>query len=136
MIGEKSKFDQVRSILIHFGQILSDLVKKCWPWLFSWKVWQLFILTFFDRWEIQIGSGLIHFDPFWTDFIWSGQKKLTMYILMIKVTTFYCNIFWLVRIPIWSSLIHFDPFWTDLIQKIQKQSSHFYPFCKYDNFLL
>jgi len=31
-------------------------------------------------------------------------------------------------------LIKFDPFWTDLIQKNQKQSSHFYPFCKCDNF--
>ena len=78
-----------------------------------------------------IWSSLILFGQIWSKKI---KNKAVIFILSVNVTTFYCNIFRLVRNPIWSSLIKFDPFWTDLIQKIQKQNSHFYPFCKCDNF--
>ena len=46
---------------------------------------------------------------------------------------FIVTFFRLVRNPIWSSLIHFGQIWS---KKIKKQCSHFYPFCKCDNFLL
>ena len=41
----------------------------------------------------------------------------------------------LPKICFWpTSLIKFDSFLTDLIQENQKWNSHFYPFCKCDNF--
>ena len=99
-------------------------------------MWKLLIETLFDLWEI-------HFDQVWSSLIHFGQirsKKIknrtAIFILFVNVATFYSNIFWLARNPIWSSLIKFDPFWTDLIQKNQKSNSHFYPFCKCDNFFI
>ena len=68
-------------------------------------MWKLFIETFFDLWEIQ-------FDQVWSKKI---QNKTAIFILFVNVTTFYSNIFWLVRNPFWSSLIKFDPFWTDQV---------------------
>ena len=63
-------------------------------------MWQLFIVTCFDWWEIQFGQ------------IWN---KTVISILSVNVATFYSNMFWLVR----------NPVWTDL-----KSNSHFYPICK------
>ena len=60
-------------------------------------MWQLFILTFL--------SVKIQFDQVWSK---SDPKKIknqiTIYILMVNVTTFYTNIF-IGENPIWSSLI-------------------------------
>ena len=74
---------------------------------------------------------MIKFDPFWTDQIQKNKNKTVIFILSVNVTTFYSNIFWLVRNPIWSSLIKFDQLWTNLILKNPKQNSHCYPFCKW-----
>ena len=100
-------------------------------------MWQLFILTFL--------LVKIQFDQVWSK---SDPKKIknkiTIFILMVNVTTvysnnfwlvkiqfdqvwsvldrsdpknyFYSNIFWLVRNPIWSSLIHFGQIWSIKIQ--------------------
>ena len=89
---------------------------------------QIFIVTFFDSWEIQfdqVWSSLIHFGQIWSKKI---KNKTDVFILS---ATFYCNIFRLVKK---SNLIKFDPFWTDLIQKNKKQKSYFYPFCKCEKF--
>ena len=79
-----------------------------------------------------IWSSLIHFGQIWSNLI---QNKMAIFIQFVNVTTLYRNIFWLLRNPIWASLIKFDLFWTDLIQKNPKENSHFYPFCKCENFL-
>ena len=55
---------------------------------------------------------MIKFDPFWTDQIQKNKNKTVIFILSVNVTTFYSNIFWLVRNPIWSSLIHFGQIWS------------------------
>ena len=93
-------------------------------------MWQLFIVTFLDWWEIQfdqVWSSLIHFGRIWS-------KKIKNKTAIKNVTTFYTNIFWYVQplgsYPIWSSLIKFDPFWTDLIQKNQKIKRPFLFFLK------
>ena len=57
---------------------------------------------------------MIHFGQIWSKKI---KNKTAISILSVNVTTFYSNIFRLVRNPIWSGLIKFDPFWTDLIKK-------------------
>ena len=98
------KFDQVWSSLIKFDQVWSILdwydpkkSKIKWPFLFFLKMWQLFIVTFFDWWEIQ-------FDQFWSSFIhfgriWSKKikNKMAIFILFKNVTTFYTDIFWYVQ---------------------------------------
>jgi hypothetical protein len=85
-------------------------------------MWKLFIVRFFDWWELQ-------FDKIWSilDQIWSKKikNKTAIFILSVNVTTFYSNILRLVRK---SNLIKFDQVWTDLIQKNQKQNSHFFLF--------
>jgi hypothetical protein len=48
---------------------------------------------------------LIKFDPFWTDLIQKNQKQTAIFILSLNVTTFYSNIFRLVKK---SNLIKFD----------------------------
>ena len=82
-------------------------------------MWQLFIVTFFYWWEIQLWSSLIYLDPFWTDIIRYGQNKLTMFILMVNVTILNCNIFLtgensnLIKFgPFWSILDRSDPIWS------------------------
>ena len=81
------------------------------------QMWQLFIVTFLDWWEI-------HFDQVWSILDRSNPKKIknktAIFIVSVNVTNLYRNIFRLVRKSIWSSLVKFDPFWTDLIQKNQK----------------
>ena len=93
-----------KSNLIKFDQVWSSLIK-------------------FD----QVWSSLIKFDQVWSSLDRSDLKKpknkTVIFILSVNVTTFYSNIFRLVRNPIWSSLIKFDPFWTDLIQKKSKNKT-------------
>ena len=103
------KFDQAWSILD-----ISDPKKSKikWPFLFFLKMWQLFIVTFFDWWEIQfdqVWSSLIHFGQIWSKKI---KNKTAIFILSVNVTNFYRNIFRLVRK---SNLIKFDQVWTGLI---------------------
>ena len=95
-----------KSNLIHFGDIWSNLIKN---------EMTIFILmmnvTFFDMGGFQfhqVWSILDSSDPIWS------KKIMIIFTIMVNVTTFYSNIFWLVRTPIWSSLIHFDPFWSIL----------------------
>ena len=74
-------------------------------------MWQLFIVTFFDWWEIQfdqVWSSLIHFGQIWSKKI---QNKMAIFILFKNVTTYYTNIFRLVRK---SNLIKFLQFWSIL----------------------
>ena len=73
----------------------------------------------------QVWSSLIKFDPFWTDLIQKNKNKTDIFILFKNVTTFYSNIFRLVRK---SSLIKFDPFWADLIKKKSKIKQSFLSF--------
>ena len=105
------KFDQVWSSLIHFGQIWSKKIKKTKNIL----MWQLFIVTFLDWWEI-------HFDQVWSILDRSDPKKIknrtAIFIHFVNVATFYSNIFWLARNPIWSSLIHFGQIWSKKIKNI------------------
>ena len=88
------KFDHVWSILDGSDPKKSKIK---WPFLFFLKMWQLFIVTFFDWWEIQ-------FDQFWSSFIhfgriWSKKikNKMAIFILFENVTTFYTDIFWYVQ---------------------------------------
>ena len=97
-------------------------------------MWQLFIVTFFDWWEIQfdqVWSSLIHFGRIWSKKI---KNETAIFILFKNVTTLYTNIFWYVQplrsYPIWPSLIMFDPFWTDLIQKKSEIKRPFLSFLK------
>ena len=79
-------------------------------------MWQLFIVTFLDWWEIQfdqVWSSLYHFGQIWSKKI---KNKTAIFILFVNVTTFYSNIFWLVRNSIWSSLIHFGQIWSKKIK--------------------
>ena len=80
---------------------------------------QLFIVTFLDWWGNPVWSSLIHFGQIWSKKI---KNKTAVFILSGNVTTFYCNIFRLVRK---SNLIKFDPFWTDLTQKIKNKTAIF-----------
>ena len=60
-------------------------------------MWQLFIVTFFDWWEIQfdqVWSSLIHFGRIWSKKI---KNKTAIFILFKNVTTLYTNIFWYVQ---------------------------------------
>jgi hypothetical protein len=78
-------------------------------------MWQLFIVQFFDWWEIQfdkVWSKLIHFGQIWSKKI---QNQTGIFSLFVNVKTFYRNIFWFVRNPIWSSLIHFGQIWSKKI---------------------
>ena len=115
--------NQIRSSLIHFEQIWSKKIKnKTAIFILSVNL-ATFYSNIFRLVRNQIWSSLIQFDPFWTDLIRSDRKKWKS-----------DDIFqWLFHQK--SNLIKFDPFWTDLIQRNQKQNSHFYPFCKWDNFL-
>ena len=63
-------------------------------------MWQLFTGTIFNWWKIK-------FDQVWSILDRSDlfKNKITIFILMVNVTTFYSNIFWMVRNPVWSSLI-------------------------------
>ena len=73
-------------------------------------MWQIFIETFLDWWGNQIWSSLIKFGQ-----VWSKKKlknKTVIFILSVNVTTFYCNIFRLVKNPIWSNFIHFRQIWS------------------------
>ena len=63
-----------------------------------------------------IWSSLIKFNPFWTDLIQKIKNKTAIFILSVNVTTFYSNIFRLVRNPLWSSLIHFGQIWSKKIK--------------------
>ena len=53
-------------------------------------MWQLFIVTFFDLWEIQ-------FDQVWSSLIHFGKNKTAIFILFKNVTTLYNNIYWYVQ---------------------------------------
>ena len=84
-----------------FDPFWTDLIQKSpkikWPFLFFLKMWQLFIVTFFDWWEIQFGqvwSSLIHFGRIWSKKI---KNKTAIFILFKNVTTLYTNIFWSVQ---------------------------------------
>ena len=99
IISSEIHFDHVWSILIHFGQIWFNPTKN---WI-KLKIW------LFHR-----KSNLIKFEPYWTDLIQSDQKINKVQNLMI----YFWNYF--IRNPIWLSLIHFDPFLMDLIQSDQK----------------
>ena len=96
-------------------------------------MWQLFIVTFFEWWEIQfdqVWSSLIHFWQIWSKKI---KNKTVVSILSVNVTTFYCNILRLVRK---SNLINFDQLWSTLDRSDPKESkinSQCYPFCKCGN---
>ena len=60
-------------------------------------MWQLFIVTFFDWWEIQfdqVWSSLINFGQIWSQKI---KNKTAIFILFKNVTTFYINIFWYLQ---------------------------------------
>ena len=60
-------------------------------------MWQLFIVTFFDWWEIQfdqVWSSLIHFGRIWSKKI---KNKTAIFILFKNVTTLYTDIFWYVQ---------------------------------------
>ena len=74
-------------------------------------------------------SNLIKFNPVWSILDRSdqkmNQKNPALFILfVVNVTTFYGNIFWLVRNPIWSSLIHFGQIWS---KKIKNKTAIFIP---------
>ena len=58
-----------------------------------------------------IWSSLIKFDQVWSKKI---QNKTAIFTLFVNVTTFYSNIFWLVKNSVWSSLIKFDQVWSIL----------------------
>ena len=93
-------------------------------------MWQLFIVTPLDWWGNPIWSSLIKFDQVWSSLIkfdqvwsildWYDPKKIknqmAIFILFKNVTTFYSNIFWLVKNPIWSNLIHFGRIWSKKIK--------------------
>jgi len=129
-------------VKIQFNQVWS-ILDRCDPKEIKNQI-TIFILmvnvtTFYSNnfWLVkiqfdQVWSSLIHFGQIWSKKI---KNKTANIILFVNVKTFDRNTFWFVRNPFWSSLIKFDPFWTDQIQKIKKQNSHFYPFCKCDNFL-
>ena len=70
-------------------------------------MWQFFIVTFFDWWEIQfdqVWSSLIHFGRIWSKKI---KNKMAIFILFKNVTTFYTNIFWYVQ-PVRSFFLQKD----------------------------
>ena len=75
-------------------------------------MWQLFIVTFLDRWGNPIWSSLIHFGQIWSKKI---KNKTAIFIPSVNVTTFYSKIFWLVRNSLWSSFIKFHQVWSSLI---------------------
>ena len=98
------KFDHVWSILDGSDPKKSKIK---WPFLFFLKMWQLFIVTFFDWWEIQFGqvwSSLIHFGRIWSKKI---KNKTAIFILFKNVTTFYTHIFWYLH-PLESFFLHKD----------------------------
>ena len=128
-VGVWSDFWLFIKKLSHHTVLLLTLIKNQIT-IFILKFW-LEKIQFEIKFD-QVWSSLNHFGHIWSKKI---KNKTVIFILSVNVTTFYSNIYWLVRNPIWSSLIKSDPFWTDLIQKNQKQNSHFYPFCKCDNFL-
>ena len=76
-------------------------------------MWQLFVVTFFRLVRNPIWSSLIHFGQIWSKKI---KNKAVIFILSVKMTTFYCNICRLVRNPIWSNLIHFGQIWSKKIK--------------------
>ena len=82
---------------------------------------QLFIVLFFDWWEIQ-------FDQVWSILdsgqIWSKKikNKTILSVLSVNVKTFYSHIFWLVRSPVLSSLIKFEQVWSTLDRSDPKKS--------------
>jgi hypothetical protein len=67
----------------------------------------------------KVWSSLIHFWQIWSKKI---KNKIVISDLSVNVTTFYSNIFWLVRNPIWSSLIKFDQVWSTLDRSDPKKS--------------
>ena len=91
-------------------------------------MWQLFTVTFFDWWEIQfdqVWSSLIHFGQIWSKKI---KNKPAIFILSLNVTTFYCNIFRLLRK---SNLIKFDQVWSILDRSYPKKSKTKQPFLSF-----
>ena len=81
-------------------------------------MWQIFIVKFLDWWEI-------HFDQVWSILDRSDPKKIknktAIFILSVNVTTFYSNIFRLVRK---SNLIKFDQVWSILDGSDPKKSKN------------
>ena len=67
-----------------------------------------------------IWSSLRHFRQIWSNLI---KNEMTIFILMINVTTLYVNIFLIGEN---SNLIKFDPFWTVLIQSDEKHNDNFF----------
>ena len=61
----------------------------------------------------QVWSSLVHFGQIWSKKI---KNKTAIFILSVNVTTFYSNIFRLVRNLIWSSLIHLRQIWSKKIK--------------------
>ena len=81
-------------------------------------MWQIFIATFLDWWGNPIWSSLIHFGQIWSKKI---KNKTAIFILSVNVTTFYRNIFRLVRK---SNLIKFDQVWSILDGSDPKKSKN------------
>ena len=86
-------------------------------------LWEVRQISSFCRKAITAKKSFLakKFDQVWSIFDRSDPKKIknqmVISILSVNVTTFYSNIFWLVRNPIWSSLIHFGQIWSKTIKK-------------------
>ena len=83
-------------------------------------MWQLFIVTFIDWWEIQfdqVWSSLIHFGQIWSKkvknivLIWERFVEVTSQVAEFNIWNFqfFINIFLLLRNQIWSILDRSDP---------------------------
>ena len=102
-------------ILIHFGQIWSNLIKNFWPFVSSWWMWQLYMATFFDWGELQfdqVWSILDSFDPIWA-------KKNDHFYPHDKCNNFLFKHFlvgeksnWIKFDQVWSILDRSDQIWS------------------------